>query len=100
MLELLLAGGMDLIHAMLLLVPPVWQNNSDMDNELCAFFNFNSMHMEPWDSLAGIVMSDGRYAACNLDRNGLCLARYVMITKDKLITCAYEVGKAASAQVK
>ena len=32
-------------------------------------------------------MSDGRYAACNLDRNGLRPARYV-ITKDKLITCA------------
>ncbi|MDU7294779.1 MAG: glutamate synthase large subunit [Klebsiella pneumoniae] len=41
--------------------------------------------------LAGIVMSDGRYAACNLDRNGLRPARYV-ITKDKLITCASEVG--------
>ncbi|PLB91784.1 glutamate synthase large subunit, partial [Klebsiella pneumoniae] len=37
------------------------------------------------------VMSDGRYAACNLDRNGLRPARYV-ITKDKLITCASEVG--------
>lgn len=36
-------------------------------------------------------MSDGRYAACNLDRNGLRPARYV-ITKDKLITCASEVG--------
>lgn len=47
--------------------------------------------MEPWDGPAGIVMSDGRFAACNLDRNGLRPARYV-ITKDKLITCASEVG--------
>ncbi|MGQ7790043.1 hypothetical protein ACULNC_15990 [Shigella flexneri] len=43
------------------------------------------------DGPAGIVMSDGRFAACNLDRNGLRPARYV-ITKDKLITCASEVG--------
>ncbi|HGE8302087.1 TPA: glutamate synthase large subunit [Serratia marcescens] len=91
MLELLLAGGMDLIRAMRLLVPPAWQNNPDMDSDLRAFFDFNSMHMEPWDGPAGIVMSDGRYAACNLDRNGLRPARYV-ITKDKLITCASEVG--------
>lgn len=91
MLELLLAGGMDLIRAMRLLVPPAWQNNPDMDTDLRAFFDFNSMHMEPWDGPAGIVMSDGRYAACNLDRNGLRPARYV-ITKDKLITCASEVG--------
>ena len=91
MLELLLAGGMDLIRAMRLLVPPARQNNPDMDGDLRAFFDFNSMHMEPWDGPAGIVMSDGRYAACNLDRNGLRPARYV-ITKDKLITCASEVG--------
>ncbi|MGR5456199.1 glutamate synthase central domain-containing protein, partial [Vibrio alfacsensis] len=52
---------------------------------------FNSKHMEPWDGPAGIVLSDGRYAACNLDRNGLRPARYV-ITKDNLITLASEVG--------
>lgn len=91
MLELFLNGGMDLVRAMRLLVPPAWQNNPDMDPDLRAFFDFNSMHMEPWDGPAGIVMSDGRYAACNLDRNGLRPARYV-ITKDKLITCASEVG--------
>lgn len=91
MLELFLSGGMDLIRAMRLLVPPAWQNNPNMDPELRDFFDFNSMHMEPWDGPAGIVMSDGRYAACNLDRNGLRPARYV-ITKDKLITCASEVG--------
>ena len=45
MLELLLAGGMDIIRAMRLLVPPAWQNNPDMDPELRAFFDFNSMHM-------------------------------------------------------
>ena len=91
MLELFLAGGMDLLRAMRLLVPPAWQQNPDMDQDLRSFFDFNSMHMEPWDGPAGIVMSDGRYAACNLDRNGLRPARYV-ITKDKLITCASEVG--------
>ncbi|WP_156103097.1 glutamate synthase large subunit [Erwinia sp. 9145] len=91
MLELFLSGGMDLVRAMRLLVPPAWQNNPNMDPELRDFFDFNSMHMEPWDGPAGIVMSDGRYAACNLDRNGLRPARYV-ITKDKLITCASEVG--------
>ena len=65
MLELLLAGGMDIVRAMRLLVPPAPQNNPDMDPELRAFFDFNSMHMEPWDGPAGIVMSDGRFAACN-----------------------------------
>ncbi|OIQ25208.1 glutamate synthase large subunit [uncultured Vibrio sp.] len=91
MLDLFLAGGMDVFRAMRMLVPPAWQNHPDMDPDLRAFYDFNSKHMEPWDGPAGIVLSDGRYAACNLDRNGLRPARYV-ITKDKLITLASEVG--------
>lgn len=91
MLELFLAGGMDLFRAFRLLIPPAWQNHPNMDEDLRAFYDFNSMHMEPWDGPAGIVLSDGRFAACGLDRNGLRPARYV-VTKDKLITLASEVG--------
>ncbi|WP_018948996.1 glutamate synthase large subunit [Thioalkalivibrio sp. ALMg11] len=91
MLEVLLAGGMDLFRAMRLLVPPAWQNVAHMDSDLRAFYEYNSMHMEPWDGPAGIVLTDGRYAACTLDRNGLRPARYV-ITKDRHITLASEIG--------
>ncbi len=80
MLEALLAGGMDVFRAMRLLIPPAWQNVADMAPELRAFYEYNSMHMEPWDGPAGIVLTDGRFAACSLDRNGLRPARYV-ITK-------------------
>ena len=91
MLELFLAGGMDLFRAMRLLVPPAYQNNKTMDDDLRAFYEFNSMHMEPWDGPAGIVLTNGRHVACNLDRNGLRPARYV-ITKNGFITLASEVG--------
>ena len=91
MLEVLLTGGLSIFHAMRLLVPPAWQNVETMDPDLRAFYEYNSMHMEPWDGPAGIVLTDGRYAACCLDRNGLRPARYV-ITKDRLITLASEVG--------
>ncbi|MFT6899438.1 MAG: glutamate synthase (NADPH/NADH) large chain, partial [Paraglaciecola sp.] len=91
MLEVFLAGGMDLFRAMRLLVPPAYQNNRTMDSELRAFYEFNSMHMEPWDGPAGIVLTNGRHVACNMDRNGLRPARYVL-TKDGLITLASEVG--------
>ena len=91
MLELFLSGGMDLFRAMRLLVPPAYQNNDTMDDELRAFYEFNSMHMEPWDGPAGIVLTNGRHVACNLDRNGLRPARYV-ITNDGLITLASEIG--------
>jgi len=91
MLEALLAGGVGLFRAMRLLVPPAWQNDHTMDADLKAFYDYNSMHMEPWDGPAGVVLTDGRYAACTLDRNGLRPARYI-ITKDRHITLASEVG--------
>ncbi len=78
MLEALLAGGMDIFRAMRLLVPPAWQNVETMDADLRAFYEYNSMHMEPWDGPAGIVLTDGRHAACTLDRNGLRPARWVI----------------------
>lgn len=91
MLETLTLGGMDLFRATRILMPPAWQNIDHMDVDLRAFFEFYSMHMEPWDGPAGVVMSDGRYAACVLDRNGLRPARYVL-TKDRHITLASEIG--------
>jgi len=91
MMEVLLAGGMDIFRALRLLVPPAWMKRSNMDPDLRAFYEFNSMHMEPWDGPAGIVMSNGEKVACTLDRNGLRPARYV-ITKDRVLTVASEVG--------
>ena len=91
MLEVLLAGGQDVFSGMRVMMPPAWQNVEHMDPELRAFFEYNSMHMEPWDGPAGVVLTDGRYAACCLDRNGLRPARYVM-TRDRHITLASEIG--------
>ena len=91
MLEVLLAGGVELFRAVRMMIPPAWQNVDSMDSELRAFYEYNSMHMEPWDGPAGLVMSDGRYAVCMLDRNGLRPARWV-ITKDDFITLASEIG--------
>ncbi len=91
MLELLIAGGMDLFRAIRMVVPPAWQNVETMDADLKAFYEFNSMHMEPWDGPAGIVLTEGRYAVCLLDRNGLRPARYV-VTKNGYITLASEIG--------
>ncbi len=91
MLELLLVGGMDLYRAARMLVPPAWQNVEHMDENLKAFYEYNSMHIEPWDGPAGLVLTDGRYAVCTLDRNGLRPSRWV-ITKDDFITVASEIG--------
>ena len=91
MLDVLLTGGVDMPRALRMLIPPAWQNHESMDADLKAFYEYHSMHMEPWDGPAGIVLTDGRYAVCLLDRNGLRPARWVK-TKDGFITLASEVG--------
>ena len=91
MLELMTTGGVDLPRALRMLIPPAWQNIEGIDPDLKAFYEYNAMHMEPWDGPAGIVLTDGRYAVCLLDRNGLRPARWVT-TKDGFITLASEVG--------
>ena len=91
MLELLTTGGVELPRALRMLIPPAWQNIEGIDPDLKAFYQYNAMHMEPWDGPAGIVLTDGRYACCLLDRNGLRPARWVT-TDDGFITLASEVG--------
>ena len=91
MVEGLVMGGAGLFRALRLVIPAAWQNVESMDPDMRAFYEYNSMHMEPWDGPAGVVLTDGRYAVCTLDRNGLRPARWVL-TKDRILTIASEVG--------
>ena len=91
MLEFLLAGRLDLVHALRLMIPPAWQNANRMDPDLRAYYHFNSLKMEPWDGPAGIVCTDGRIGVCILDRNGLRPARYVLTRNRRIVICS-EVG--------
>jgi glutamate synthase (NADPH/NADH) large chain len=91
MIEGLVMGGVPLFRALRMVVPPAWQNVENMDPDLRAFYEIHSMHMEPWDGPAGVVMTDGRYGVCMLDRNGLRPARWVL-TKDRILTIASEIG--------
>ncbi|MBC8058278.1 MAG: glutamate synthase large subunit, partial [Rhizobiales bacterium] len=91
MLELLQASGMDLLKAMRMLVPPATQSLEYKDSDLAAFYEYHSLNVEPWDGPAGIVVFDGRYAACTLDRNGLRPARWLR-TRDRRFMVASEAG--------
>ena len=90
-LEILLAGGLDLLAAMRVLVPPAFAARGNIDEDLAAFYEYYALHSEPWDGPAGLVMCDGRYAACTLDRNGLRPARWALSDDNHLIV-ASEAG--------
>ena len=91
MIELLVKGGINLFRATRMVLPPAWQNTPTLDPDVRSFHEYNSMHMEPWDGPAGIVMADGKWAVCILDRNGLRPARY-QIDKNNILTVASETG--------
>ena len=91
MVELLVKGGINFFRAIRMVLPPAWQNIHTMDPEIRAFHEYNSMHMEAWDGPAGIVMSDGQWAICVLDRNGLRPARY-QVLHNGMICIASETG--------
>jgi len=91
MLELLVAGGMALPQAVRICIPPAWQTADNLDADLRAFFEFFAFHQEGWDGPAGLVLCDGRFAVCALDRNGLRPARWTLTTDQRLIV-ASETG--------
>ena len=91
MIEILIKGGIDIFRAIRMVLPPAWQNAQLLDPDIRGFHEYNSMHIEPWDGPAGIVMSDGDWAVCVLDRNGLRPARF-QIDDENIISIASETG--------
>src|SRR5476651_983693 len=90
-LELLVAGGYPLAHAVMMLIPEAWAGNKGMDAKRKAFYEHHAALMEPWDGPAAIAFTDGRQIGATLDRNGLRPARY-LVTSDDRIVMASEMG--------
>ncbi len=90
-LELLVAGGYSLAHAMMLMIPEAWDDNPLMDPKRRAFYEYHAALMEPWDGPAAVAFTDGRQIGATLDRNGLRPTRYI-ITDDDLVLASSEVG--------
>ncbi len=93
-LEMLTLSGRDVRHALTMLVPPAWEHDESLDDDLRAFFEFHSCLLAPWDGPAALCFSDGAIVGMALDRNGLRPARYI-VTDDGLIVAGSEVGAVA-----
>lgn len=90
-LELLVAGGYSLPHAMMMLIPEAWSSNNLMSEDRKAFYEYHAALMEPWDGPAAVAFTDGKMIGATLDRNGLRPARY-LITDDDHVLMASEMG--------
>jgi len=90
-LELLVAGGYSLAHAIMVLIPEAWVGSIQLTEERRAFYEYHAILMEPWDGPAAVAFTDGRQIGVTLDRNGLRPARY-LITSDDIVVMASEMG--------
>ncbi|HEY5347343.1 MAG TPA: glutamate synthase central domain-containing protein, partial [Rhizomicrobium sp.] len=90
-LELLIAGGYPIAHAVMMLIPEAWAGNKLMDAKRRAFYEYHAALIEPWDGPAAIAFTDGRQIGATLDRNGLRPARFI-VTDDDLVIMASESG--------
>jgi glutamate synthase (NADPH) large chain len=90
-LELLVAGGYSLAHAVMMLIPEAWAGNPLMDAKRRAFYEYHAALMEPWDGPAAVAFTDGRQIGATLDRNGLRPARF-LVTDDDIVVMASESG--------
>ena len=89
--EFLMANGMDFFKAARALIPAPWQNAPYMDAQLRAYYEYRSATFEAWDGPAAMSLTNGRYIACVLDRNGLRPSKYI-ITKDDTLVVSSEYG--------
>lgn len=90
-IELLRHNGRSLPHALMMAIPEPWEQLSEMDAELRAFYDFHAGLMEQWDGPATLSFTDGVLAGAALDRNGLRPMRYA-ITADGMFICGSEAG--------
>ena len=84
-LELLHLGGRSLPHAVLMMIPEAWENNTTMDSAERAFWQFHASLMEPWDGPACVTFTDGTLVGAVLDRNGLRPGRWWRTIDDRII---------------
>lgn len=89
--ELYLRRGYELEPAMSCMVPPAWENDAKLSQELRSFFEAHAGAQEPWDGPAALIVTDGVRVAAKLDRNGLRPLRYTR-TCDGLVIVGSETG--------
>ncbi|MDO8461311.1 MAG: glutamate synthase subunit alpha, partial [Deltaproteobacteria bacterium] len=90
-LEALVMGGRDVLHTATMLIPEAWENRTDTDPDIKAFYEYHALFTEAWDGPAAMAFSDGQIVGALLDRNGLRPARYI-VTDENLIIMGSEVG--------
>ena len=92
--EFLTVSGRSMADALAMMVPESWNDRNPIPDSLKAYYEYNSILMEPWDGPAAVLFTDGTLAGGMLDRNGLRPVRYC-VTDDGVVVIASEAGAAS-----
>ncbi|MCP9273991.1 glutamate synthase-related protein [Mycolicibacterium arenosum] len=66
-----LEDDLDLVTAVVAMMPPAWENDPTLSPEVRAMLEFFSLYEEKNDGPAALIFGDGRYIGARLDRLGL-----------------------------
>ncbi|MFO7926717.1 glutamate synthase large subunit [Natronomonas sp.] len=91
-LELLMAGGREMPHALRMLIPEAWRVDANrVSEDRREWYDYHASLVEPWDGPALVAATDGDRIGAVLDRNGLRPCRYD-VTSDNTLVMASEAG--------
>ena len=89
--DFLLRASRSIPHAIMMMIPESWQNDTEMPEYKRSFYRYHDAIMEPWDGPASICFTDGNILGATLDRNGLRPSRY-LLTKNNILILGSEAG--------
>ncbi len=98
-LEFLVASGVPLLEAMMIMIPRAWENNPLIPKKLKAFYEYFAPMVEAWDGPVSMVFADKNFIGATVDRNGLRPLRYCQ-TVDKVLVVASESGVIPFSDIK
>lgn len=63
--------GMNVVEAIVAMMPPAWENISDLNPDVAAMLEYFSLYEEKNDGPAALVFGNGQFIGARLDRLGL-----------------------------
>jgi glutamate synthase (NADPH/NADH) large chain len=82
---------MDIVTAVLAMMPPAWENDESICQEVCDILEYFSLSEEKNDGPAALIFSDGEKVGARLDRLGLRPLRSV--ETDRYLAVMSESGQ-------
>ncbi|MBB3305971.1 MULTISPECIES: glutamate synthase-related protein [unclassified Enterobacter] len=89
----LMEDNLDLINAVVSMMPPAWENDTSLSNEVRAMLEYFSLYEEKNDGPAALIFGNGEVIGARLDRLGLRPLRSV--ETEEYIGAMSEAGQIA-----